>query len=218
MAKKSGRHKSVYLPEELAKKLEGRSDINFSRVCRAALEQACSSDEERETSEAAALASLSKAEEELRTIRSAMEGIARRAARQAGMVVLTGDEAETYNSILETGINSFILKTKKEGVEEYKEEIQKKKRATIKKTQSKAARLARHKDADETSDPEVVQRTHELTEEVMADPSSNCVDCGDAADVHCKNCGKPLCWSCWTGDSPDEGLTAVQLCSNCLGA
>jgi hypothetical protein len=42
--------------------------------------------------------------------------------------------------------------------------------------------------------------------------------CGDVGgDTVCKGCGKPLCWSCYAGDS-GVGEPAVALCDECLAA
>jgi hypothetical protein len=206
----TGIHKSIYIPHKIAEKLKERPDINISRVCRAAIEKACAVDESSDDS-TALLAKLSDTETELRSLRSAVEAMARRMAKQADMVVLSDEEMKTYKEILDTGIDSFVFRTKKEAVEEFKKEQRKKrKKRKPKKAKSKARKLA--------SKTEETQKVKELTSQVMVDPQPSCVGCGDSGDTVCDKCGASLCWSCWTGDSPDDGLTAVRLCPTCIAS
>ena len=165
------RHKTIYIPTELEKKLEAHPDINVSRVCRDALEKIC--DDPVEAKDAMLITELSSTQEELRVLKVAMEGIARKAAKQAGMVVLSESEARTFREFFGDAatIGSFVQRTRREAVEGYKEAINKKRQETLQK--NKAAVL-----------------------------QSVCVACGDTDDVACAKCGAPLCWLCWTGNDP----------------
>lgn len=177
------RHKTIYIPTKLEKKLKQHPDINFSRICRDALEKVCS--DPTETKDALLITELSSTQEELRSIKVAMEGIARRAAKQAGMVVLSEAEAKTFRELVGNSatIESFVQRTRRKAVEDYKEAINKKRQETLQKNKT-AVKL-----------------------------QSVCVVCGDTDDVACGKCGAPLCWLCWTGDDPSG--VAVELCPNC---
>lgn len=183
------KHKTIYIPTELEKKLENQPDINISRVCREALEKICDSPEDKK--DALLITELSSTQEELYSLKTAMEAIARRAAKQAKMTVLSEEESKLFRELIgdSATIESFIQKTRRRALEDYKQEINNKRKETLQK--NKAAKL---------------QRT--------------CVGvrdgkiCGDPEDITCSGCGAPLCWLCWTGDDPSG--EAVQLCPSCL--
>lgn len=208
--KKSYGRKTIYLPEQLAKALEGHPEVNFTRICQAALEVAVGiipSPQDSSTT-SAITSELTKTESALRSSRGALEKIARLAAAQAGMVVLTPKEVETYNKILDIGVSQFVFRTRKEAVEEYKAEME---RQAALRRKRKAEKLSSSSLQTETT---LVANNPQLNQQPESEKSTErCVDCGDTPDIACTRCGAPLCWTCWAG-SDLEG-PATELCRKC---
>jgi len=174
--------KTIYIPTNLSEKIEKNPEINISLICRDALAKVL--DNPEETKEALLVADISSVKNELRSLKEAVEGIARKAASQAGMVVLSAEEAKLFREI--TGdtatINAFVMKTKREAVEEYKQKINEKRQETLLKNRE--------------------QKNLEST----------CMVCGDPEDVPCVTCGAPLCWLCWTGEDPSNATQRCPEC------
>jgi len=217
---RKGRRTSIWIPEELDDLLK-KNPVVINRVCRAALKKACQPDSDQDTpaDTAAITTELSKVEEKNRTMTKALEGIARRAAKQADMVVLTEKEAELFKEVLDTSLEQFVLKIRREAVEEYIKDRTRKKEM-LSKSKSKAAQIESvevETTIETSSQPHQssigADRIEELSQQVVADPTSTCV-CGDKADTVCSGCGRPLCWICWTGHDNDEE-DAVTLCPQC---
>ena len=196
-------HKSVYLSAPLRKALQERPDINVAQVCKVALEAATGLVTDPGAAAPANLSTtitrkLADTESQLRTATSTLEKIAKLTAREVDMHVLTKEEAEVYKDILKVGVKQFVTRTKQEAVEAYKEE---QRRVHARKRKNKAAGLA--------PNPAPPMPEHESNpQEVQL-----CTDCGDLADVACLICGKPLCWTCWTG--PDLDAPARETCTKC---
>ena len=165
--------KTIYLAGPLADALRKRPDLDFTRICQEALKYATG---------------LSTSP--IQNAPEAVGEIARLAASQAGMIVLTEQEAETYRQILDIGINQFVHRMKRDAVEAYKAELEKQKLAKQRTRRNKAEKL--------NAAPEIIR----------------CVDCGDASDVPCSRCGTPLCWNCWAGK--DLEAPATEMCQRCL--
>lgn len=207
--KKSYGRKTIYLPEQLAKALEGHPEINFTRICQAALEAAVGlTPGPSDSGTTSTLTSeLTKAESALRSSRGALEKIARLAAAQAGMIVLTEKEAETYNKILDISISQFVFRTRKEAVEEYKAEME---REAVRRRKRKAEKLTSSSSTETTL---VATNTQSNQQPESEKPTARCVDCGDTADIACSKCNAPLCWTCWAGN--DLEGPATELCRKC---
>lgn len=210
-------HRSVYIPAPLDKALLEHPEINVSQVCKVALEVATGLIQTQEATPPGELTStmsgkLSDIEAQLRTSVSTLEKIARLAAVQAGMVVLTQEEAAAYRGILEVGIKQFILRTKQEAIEEYKQE-----QIRTRKKKSKAKNLVdpTPSPAPGSLSPATVNQQQEKEDapEQRDGLKITCTDCGDQADVRCQLCDTPLCWTCWTG--PDIDAPALELCQLC---
>jgi hypothetical protein len=210
-------HRSVYIPAPLDKALLEHPEINVSQVCKVALEVATGLIQTQEATPPGELTStmsgkLSDIEAQLRTSVSTLEKIARLAAVQAGMVVLTQEEAAAYRGILEVGIKQFILRTKQEAIEEYKQE-----QIRTRKKKSKAKNLVdpAPSPAPGSLSPATVNQQQEKEDapEQRDGLKITCTDCGDQADVRCQLCDTPLCWTCWTG--PDIDAPALELCQLC---
>jgi hypothetical protein len=182
--------KTIYLAGPLADALRKRPDINFTRICQVALESAAGLSPAPEQPSPNMVNEIARFEGLIRNSQSAMEKIARIAASQAGMVVLTENDAEVYKKILDIGINQFIHRTKRDAVEAYKVELERQRQARRKARKSRAEKLA--------APPEVAR----------------CVDCGEPSDIACSRCGSPLCWVCWTGT--DLEGPANEMCQRCL--
>lgn len=221
MAKQQHGRKTIYLPESLALALSAHPEINFTRICQAAIEAAVEIAESSpqpvvtvpdvSSTTSALVNEFSKTESALRSSRSMLEKIARLAAAKANMVVLTEKEAEIYKQILKMGIDQFVFRTRKEAIEEYKVEIAKE--AIRRKLQKSRLRKSRSEKTDETS---LVAKEPESNQPIQSpeqEETKRCTDCGDSSDVACAKCGAPLCWVCWTGNDLDA--PAKELCQKC---
>ena len=184
--------KTIYLAGPLSEALRKRPDINFTRVCQMALESAAGMSPAPSQPSPEMVGEIERIEGLARNSRSTLEKIARLAAFQAGMIVLTEKEAETYRNILDIGIGQFIHRTKRDAIEAYKAELEK---------QRVAKQLARKSKAEKLNVPTEIVK---------------CVDCGVPSDVPCSRCKAPLCWVCWTGNT-DLEEPARELCQKCLG-
>ena len=182
--------KTIYLAGPLAEALRKRPDINFTRICQMALESAAGLSSAPAQPSPEMVSELERIESLARNSRLTLEKIAKLAAYQAGMVVLTEKEAETYQKILGVGIGAFIHRTKQDAVTAYKAELEKLRIAK---------QHARKNKADKINTPPEIAK---------------CVDCGEPSDVQCARCGAPLCWICWTGT--DLESQATELCQQCL--
>jgi len=194
---KSQHHKSVYISTQLKKALQEHPKVNVGQVCKVALEAATGLIPTAESSSPAELMStkLLEAESRLRSNISTFEKIARLAATNANMVVMTPEEAEAYQEIVSGGIKKFVARTQKEAIQEYKS--------------ARARRRHRKNKAQGLAEPSAPPPEHES----KPDSAPLCADCGDLADVTCKTCGAPLCWICWTG--PDIDAPARETCQKC---
>lgn len=215
-------HRSVYIPAPLDEALNKHPEINVSQVCKVALEMAAGLIKTPETQPPGELSGtmsskLSEIEGKLRTNVSTLEKIARLAAMQANMVVLTEEEAKTYHQILDIGIAQFVFRTKRDAVEEYKQELARSNppRKHRSKTEKLAPRPKQPQDTPSATDSvqEIQQAAPEQKEETPQ--PTTCVDCGDKQDIVCKVCSAPLCWICWTG--PDVDAPARETCQRCAG-
>lgn len=214
-------HRSVYIPAPLEKALLKHPEINVSQVCKVALEVATGLIQTTDATPPGELTStmsgkLSDIEAQLRTNISTLEKIARLAAVQAGMVVLTQEEAEAYRDILDVGIKQFILRTKQDAIEEHKQEqAQERTRAQKKKNKAKNLADPTPRPAPDSLSPATVNQQQEKEDapEQRDSLKITCTDCGDQADVRCQLCDTPLCWTCWTG--PDIDAPALELCQLC---
>jgi hypothetical protein len=184
--------KTIYLAGPLAEALRKRPDLDFTRICQEALKYATGLSTMPIQNTPEVVGEIARFEDMVQNTRTTLQKIARLAASQAGMVVLTEEESETYRQILDIGINQFIHRTKKEAVEAHKAELEKQKLAKQKaKKKNKAEKLNEHEEP------------------------VRCVDCNDPFDVPCRGCGAPLCWTCWAGKNPDA--QATEMCQKCLG-
>ena len=182
--------KTIYLAGPLAEALRKRPDLDFTRICQEALKYATGLSTSPIQNAPEAVGEIARFEDMVRNARASLQKIARLAASQAGMIVLTEQEAETYRQILDIGINQFVHRMKRDAVEAYKAELDKQKLAKQRTRRNKAEKL--------NAAPEIIR----------------CVDCGDASDVPCSICGTPLCWNCWAGK--DLEAPATEMCQRCL--
>jgi len=180
--------KTIYIPTEIAKKIKQTPNINISRICRDALAKVF--DNPEHTKEALMVNDLAAIKNELDATRSALEAVARKAAKQANMTILSEEEAKLFREMVGDAatFQAFVHKTRRKAVEDYKRAINEKRQNTL--LQKKAADAA-------------------------SKIQSVCVVCGDPEDVACIDCGRPLCWLCWTGDDPED---ANQRCPACIQA
>jgi hypothetical protein len=182
--------KTIYVAGPLADALRKRPDIDFTRICQEALKAAAGLSPASSQPSPEMVSEIARVEGLAHDTRITLQKIARLAASQGGMIVLTGKESETYKQILDIGINQFVHKTKKEAIEEYRVELEKQRLSRKRSRKSKAANLA------------------------PKPSTARCVDCDDPYDVPCSKCGAPLCWSCWAGK--DLEAPATELCQRCL--
>jgi hypothetical protein len=99
--KKNEKRTSVYLPADLYAELQKLKNINRSRICRHALEQAVNEHYGREAPGTAdALARMPVLERDLRNMRGVLGRIAREAAAHADLVVMTKEEVHLLNEEL----------------------------------------------------------------------------------------------------------------------
>jgi hypothetical protein len=213
-------HRSVYIPAPLDAALNEHPEINVSQVCKVALEVATGLIKTPEAESPGELSGtmsskLSDIEGRLRTNISTLEKIARLAAIQANMIILTEEEAKTYRQILDVGVAQFIFRTKRDAIEEYKIELAKS--APPRKRRNKAEKLTT-RNKKPTDAPPVTSTDQETQQAIpeqkeKAPQPATCVDCGDKQDIVCRVCGAPLCWICWTG--PNVDAPARETCQRC---
>jgi len=194
--------KTIYLAAPLAEALRKQPEINFTKICQMALESAAGIGPASAQPSPEMVSNIERIENLVRNSKSALEKIARIAASQAGMVVLTDDEAEIYKSILDIGISQFVYRTKRDAVEAYKAEQEKQRLEKQRVAKQRAQKPRSEKNKAET---------------LNAPPEApKCVDCGAPSDIPCSGCSAPLCWVCWTGNPDLEG-PAKELCQQCVG-
>lgn len=182
--------KTIYLAGPLADALRKRPDLDFTRICQEALKYATGLSTSPIQNAPEAVGEIARFEDMVRNARASLQKIARLAASQAGMIVLTEEESETYRQILDIGINQFIHRTKKDAVEAYKAELEKQRVSKKQARKNKAEKL------------------------IAKPEAAKCVDCNDPSDVPCRGCGAPLCWTCWAGK--DLEAPATEMCQRCL--
>lgn len=160
--------KTIYIPTEIAEKIKGTPGVNVSRICRDALARVF--DEPEQTNEALLVHDLATIKNELDSTRAALEAIARKAAKQANMTLLSEEETNIFHEMVGDAatFRAFVHKTRRKAVEGYKKAINEKRQVTIQKKKSTATKI-----------------------------QSVCVGCGDTDDVPCEECGRPICWLCY---------------------
>ena len=230
-----GTHKSIYIPEDLAAKLKENSDkINFSRVCRTAVEAALDETAKNGVSIGTVLKDLRQREEEIRKLKQMIQGLIRHASTYCDMTVLSEKDAEAYHEVFDKGVDSFIFRIKKEALEASR--VKKRRRRPIRKKKkenisSKVSRIS----FDKTPEPEhenhaevenrnlqtlpAVLHTGEARVETIDRPPSNsviCPICNSAdGDVPCEGgCERMICWFCWS-EMEEKSPGQIKLCPEC---
>lgn len=208
-------HKSIYIPPELGAKLEAHKaagyDINFSRVCRAAIDKALDETDDEGVSVGSVMKQLRDREEEIRQLKAVLQGLVRHAASHCGMTVLSEKDEKAFKDVFENGVESFIYQAKKQALEEYKATQKRKRKQKKKIVENKASRLI----IEEIETRPVTTHTGEAREETVdLPPSLNapCSVCSEkTGDVPCEgdDCSNMVCWYCW-GEMDDP-----KLCPEC---
>jgi len=225
--------KSIYLPPALADRLRAKEEsINFSRVCQKALERALDETDNEGTSIGEVYKKLHQREEEIRTLKSVLQGIVRHAAEKSDMTVLSGKDEEAFREVFEHGVETFKVRLKKKWEQEAKAK-KKRKRRRKKKSPTQPSERAKRLAIDQPSQPplqkqiattpdEVVSATFHTGEarvetiELPASAASICPICNqNTGDVPCEGeCDKLICWFCW-GELEEKAPGQPKLCPNC---
>jgi len=240
-SKKNSNTRTIYLSKEIVEALADREDLNVSAICRVALASACDM-EGTPTKSVDLAANLSEVENELRNTRRVLEGIARRAAKQAGMIILSEGEYSTYKDMLDMGMDGFVRRVRAQAITDYKKQQQaKREKAAEKRKAKRAERLSASSEVSEVPEPtqvslggsqNVVINYEDMIPDtkntmntfggaaqqkgaVPVDTPAQCSRCGGDADIKCasENCDNFLCWFCWE-DSSDEAEPG--LCPKCV--
>jgi rRNA-processing protein FCF1 len=229
--------RSIYLPPPLADRLrEKKTKINFSRVCQKALERALDETDDEGTSIGEVYKKLHEREEEIRTLKSVLQGIVRHAAEKSDMTVLSGSDEEAFREVFEHGVETFKVRLKKEWEEEAKASKKRKRRKRKKKrtisSENKAQRLMPEPASDAGVEPAEsdIATTHEETVsvplhtgearvetiELPVSAASICPICNqNTGDVPCEGeCDKLICWFCW-GELEEKSPGQPKLCPGC---
>lgn len=230
-----GKHKSIYIPPDLAAKLDENSDkINFSRVCRTAVEAALDETAENGVSIGTVLKDLRQREDEIRKLKQMIQGLIRHAANYCDMTVLSEKDAKAYHEVFDKGVESFIFRIKQEALKESR--VKKKRRRPIRKKKkenisSKVSRISFDKVPEYEHEekgvaeyqnletlPAVLHTGEARVETIDLPPSNNttCPVCNRAyGDVPCEGgCEKMICWFCWS-EMDEKSPGQLKLCPEC---
>jgi len=226
-------HKSIYIPPELGAKLEAHKeagyDINFSRVCRTAIEKALDETDEDGVNVGTVLRELRQQEEEIRQLKAVLQGLVRHAAGYCGMTVLSEKDEAAFKDVFENGVESFIYQTKKSAVEEHKKAQQRKRKRKkckkpTKRSAGKAARLTVEVNETIETRPATLHTGEARVETIDLPPPPKekpvtlqplCAICNERnGDVPCEaeDCSNTICWYCW-GELDDS--SQPKLCTSC---
>jgi hypothetical protein len=225
--------KSIYLPPALADKLRAKEEaINFSRVCQKALERALDETDNEGTSIGEVYKKLHQREEEIRTLKSVLQGIVRHAAEKSDMTVLSGKDEEAFRDVFEHGVETFKIRLKKKWEREAM--AKKKRNRRRKKPTTQLSDRAKRLKLDEPSEPRpdeqiattpkqetvfVPLHTGEARVETIELPvsaDSICPICNqNTGDVPCEgDCDRLICWFCW-GELEEKAPGEPKLCNHC---
>jgi len=226
-------NRSIYIPPALADKLRAKKDkINFSRVCQKALERALDETDNEGTSIGEVYKKLHQREEEIRTLKSVLQGIVRHAAEKSDMTVLSGKDEEAFREVFEHGVETFKVRLKKEWEREAKAKKNRKRRRKKKSTaqsSDRAKRLAFDQPNEPKPKEEIVTTPEEMvsatlhtgearveTVELPVSAASICPICNqNTGDVPCEGeCNKLICWFCW-GELEEKAPGRAKLCPDC---
>lgn len=179
--------KTIYIPSKIAEKIKTTPNLNISRICRDALAKVL--DEPEQTKEAILVSDMSTIQNELDATKAALEAIARKAAKQANMTLLSEEDTKLFREMVSDAatFRAFVHKTRRKAVEDYKKAINEKRQVTLQQKKASAVKI-----------------------------QSVCVVCGQPGDTTCNDCGRPLCWFCWTGDAENDPENANERCPDCM--
>lgn len=224
--KKKGKRVSVYLPAELVEALVDKPGVNVSRLCREALEWRLENEGIGEVIDhGASLRRLSKLEQKARHLRGALESIARQACHHAGISpVSDADVLRMEEHIAKLDARIATLNREKS---QLVGRIKVLEDALGDKLAAEAAIEALNNPQDALL-PYPTNPVGSLAplkgggamrvKAVEPPPEGDCsTGCGSSADTYCKGCHKPLCWTCYTGDT-GFGEEPRGLCPECLSA
>jgi hypothetical protein len=224
--KKKGKRVSVYLPAELVEALIDKPGVNVSRLCREALEWRMDNEGTDSVIEhGTSLQRLAKLEQRERHLTGVMESIARQACHHAGISpVSEADVLRMEEHIAKLDARIATLNREKS---QLVGRIKVLEEALGDKLAAEAAIEALNNPQDALL-PYPTNPVGSLVplkgggamrvEAVEPPPEGDCTaGCGSSADTYCKSCHKPLCWTCWTGDT-GFGEEPRGLCPECLSA
>jgi len=217
MAGSKGTHKSIYIPADLAAKLEENAGkINFSRVCRTAVESALDETAKNGVSVGTVLKDVRQREEEVRQLKKMIQGLIRHASTYCDMTVLSDKDAEAYHEVFDKGVESFIFKIKQEALEEAKVKRKRATKKTKKNTSKKVNRLALDEPVDATPAPDHAGYPMPIANDLPVSTVATCPICNQAAgDVPCEGgCQEMICWFCW-GEMDEKSPGQPKTCPAC---
>lgn len=239
--------KSIYIPPDLADKLRAKEKkINFSRVCQKALERALDESDDEGISIGEVYKKLHQREEEIRTLKSVLQGIVRHAADKSDMTVLSGKDEEAFREVFEHGVETFKVRLRKEWEQEARakkrRKRRKKKRKITSTSSSERAKRLQFDQTTETKTKEAIENQRSENEivttpdqtvsvafntgeartetiELPVSAASICPICKqNTGDVPCESegCEKLICWFCW-GELEEKSPGDPKLCPSCRG-
>jgi len=209
-----GAYKSVYLPAEVAAKLKEHPEINFSRVCRAAIEDALDKTGADGLNVGTVMKELREREAEVDRLKKVMQGILRHAAGFCDMTILDDKEGKIFREVFEDGtVTGFTRKIRRQVLEEQRAKRRRRRQKSAKKRKDQAARIT--VEQTETAAPAALAtgEAQVATVELPAVSDPICSICQQSTgDVPCERegCTNMICWFCW-GDLAD----GAKLCPSC---
>lgn len=227
--KKQGKRVSVYLPAELVEALVDKPGVNVSRLCREALEWRLENEgEENVVDHGTSLQRLAKLEQRERHLTGVMESIARQACHHAGISPVSESDVLKMEEHMARQDARIATLNREKGQLVHRVKLLE---------EALADKVAADEAIKALDNPEdIVVPYHTVRggpagslmplrgggalriEAAEPPPEGNCsAGCGSSADTFCKGCHKPLCWTCWTGDT-GFGEEPRGLCPECLSA
>jgi hypothetical protein len=229
-----GKRVSIYLPEDVAEMIVGKPDISMSRVVREALLVHFGKIENVENY-GRALQKLSALEIQLHSIKEMLSSFFRSAAKHVDLVVVPTQEwdqiteriavsdredREHEQSVKQLGDQVSSLEKKLAEALKEIETLSDRKSFLVPSVEVPSEQGWKCPSCGLVNGPQI-ETCSCSTEEAPTKDTPSCATCGsqfaDYVDANCSSCGKPLCWSCFAGDTGVED-EPVGKCSGCLKA
>jgi hypothetical protein len=204
---------SVYLPNDIIDAFVDKPGVNVSRLCREALQWRLQNEGvEQMTNRGEQLQSLAVLEQKYRAHRKAMESVARQACHLAGISpVSESDVLKMEEHIAKLDARIATLNRERSQLIRRIEVLE----DELADLGAAAQAVERMDDPEDASLPYSTVREHLGLDEAPVPDGPCSSNCGNKADTRCKGCNRPLCWTCWTGDT-GFGEDPKGLCPECL--